>query len=163
MKSITLVLGCLLLFGCYTSKGYKKRNLTYYFSDNNPPSLCERKRAYTLRLPKGYKLENSQTEHFKGVTCHKNDSLKFYFYNTIWYYPRHNEHNQVYSGIDPRIDISVDSTSTSGTQKDSLFWRQRMIFNQNLVIGYINVSEKEKAKFDTAIESLTLVKTKKCK
>lgn len=128
------------------------------------PTMTEsfEQREYSIDIPENYKKNNlDYVLEYKEEVYEYNDNMKLYIIDSGWNYSVLNYENKKSIGIDKVKRKLIDTIYLSGQQIDRRYWRENIL--DDITIGYVNIPKQHKAKFDTAIESLTLVKAKKCK
>lgn len=116
-------------------------------SKKKPPKICAE-----IEVPKGGKVSEFSGAHFgetgKAVTYE--DGSVIYISNAYYDGTTLNLKNRVYSN-EPRKP-GIDTLDSYGLQKDSQFWREKII--GKLVVGYYNVPPDKKELYDKSIATL---------
>lgn len=161
MRNITLGL-VLLMFSCTTSKKLVGDGLeTIRFKEKTSYGSKLIEQDYILKVPLHGVLRKEQgypgDDYYVEYRITYSDSSVLYIGNNTWSGSRLNYKNHYDEGINAiRRERRDDSLYFGGLQKDGRYWKEN--FLGSIVVGYVNVKEEEKEKYDKSVQSVRINK-----
>lgn len=105
-----------------------------------------------IKIPIGYNMTKNKYDHSTEYLFTYKDSSTLFISNNKFSGARINQVNRIKKGIDVIFRKHINDTiKINGKTKDR-YWLEHIY--DNFCIGYMNVSKKDKQKFDNAINSV---------
>lgn len=144
-----LMLLTTLIVSCSTLKNERVNHDVSFITNHDGEEV-----EHTLNLEQSFTVKNFVGDHEKEKNVHLKDSIIVFFTDDLESLSYVNSRNKEVISDSIFWDyVYQKSSDISGEQKNGTYWRQKRI--NGVAVGYVNVPEKQKKKFDSIIDGMS--------